>query len=134
MDAVSIEQFTVGEGRLVCEIRLAPSAPRVTSPDLIMRLEGSFLHLAHHACVNEEGATFGAVMDHTSLPHLLEHLVIDLQVREAQRDDDAFAGTTDWIDQEAGTARIQVSFTDDLAALRAFRDAVRFLNDAIVIP
>ena len=73
-------------------------------------------------------------MDHTPLPHLLEHLVIDLQVREAQRDDDAFAGTTDWIDQEAGTARIQVSFTDDLAALRAFRDAVRFLNDAIVIP
>lgn len=134
MDAVSIEQFTVGEGRLVCEIRLAPSAPRVTSPGLIRKLEGAFPHLARHACVNDKGVTFGAVMNHTSLPHLLEHLVIDLQVRGAQRDDDAFAGTTDWIDQEVGTARIQVSFTDDLAALRAFRDAVRFLNDAVVIP
>ena len=43
-----------------------------------------------------------------------------------------FVGTTEWTDEAAGRARIEVSFLDDLVALRAFRDAIAFLGDAMV--
>lgn len=130
--ALSVERITVGDGRLVCEVRLTPAAPRRTSPRLMARVLPFFPLLPQHACVNETGPRFGAVMDDTPLPHLLEHLVIDLQAREAPRAEQVYVGTTDWIDEGQGMARVQVSFTDDLAALRAFRDAVRFLNESVL--
>ena len=129
---ISIERMTVGSGRLMCEVRLAPDAPRLTTPALIRRVRADFPALPHHTCVNESGPTFASVMERTPLPHLLEHLVIDLQTRAATCDDAAFVGTTDWIDEAAGTARVQVSFTDDLVALRAFRDAAAYLNECVL--
>lgn len=135
-DPLSIERLIVREDRIVCEVTVAPTAPRTTSPQLIARVRAEHPHLPLHACVNEEGDTFAAVMDHTSLPHLLEHLVIDLQAREAQTTcggHAVFVGTTEWLDEFAGRARVEVSFTDDLVALRAFRDAIAFLNNTVVL-
>ena len=40
-------------------------------------------------------------------------------------------GTSEWADERAGLARIDVSFADDQVALRAFRDAVAFLNETL---
>ncbi len=93
--------------------------------------------LARHACVNERGTVFAAVMDCTPLPHLLEHLVVDLQVRAESGQwftlpgaaaeappsmadatcDRPIVGTSEWLDEAAGIARIDVSFADDLVAL-----------------
>lgn len=153
----------VHRGHLVCLVSFA-GAPRVTSASLMRRVLPAFPMLPQHACVNERGTTFAAVMDCTPLPHLLEHLVVDLQVRSqivqharvgaalrsvaptASRTD-AYAGsaaqaepaprerpivgTSEWADERAGLARIDVSFADDQVALRAFRDAVAFLNETL---
>ena len=126
----------VGAGRIGCDVTLTAHAPRTTDPVLAARVRASFPHLPRHACVNGAGDTFGAVMEATSLPHLLEHLVIDLQTQAAPPDaspDTAYVGITRWTDENAGRAHIEVSFTDDLVALRAFRDATRFLNEAVVL-
>lgn len=126
----------VGEGRIGCDVVLAAQAPRTTSPQIAARVCASFPNLPRHACVNGAGDTFGAVMEAASLPHLLEHLVIDLQTQAAPPDaspDTAYVGITRWTDENAGRAHIEVSFTDDLVALRAFRDAARFLNEAVVL-
>lgn len=132
-DALTITRLLVRADRIVCEVALAPSAPRTTSPALMERILPAFPTLLHHACVNDAGTTFSAAMMHTSLPHLLEHMVIDLQVRTTEHATNAvFVGTTEWIDEAAGRARIEVSFADDLVALRAFRDATRILNKAVV--
>ena len=109
-----IERLTVRADRVVCDVVLAPGVPRRTTPELAARVRAAHPHVPRHACVNDEGDTFAAVMDHTSLPHLL------------------FVGTTEWTDEAAGRARIEVSFLDDLVALRAFRDAIAFLGDAMV--
>lgn len=136
--ALSIERLTVRSDRVVCDVVVTPGAPRATSPAFIARVLKEFPTLPHHACVNDQGDTFAAVMERTSLPHLLEHLVIDLQVRAQPPTlaiaDPApvFVGTTEWTDEFAGRARIEVSFTDDLVALRAFRDATSFLNRTVV--
>lgn len=133
---LSIERLTVRADRLVCEVTVASGAPRGTWPELVARVRTAHPLVPLHTCVNDEGDTFAAVMDHTSIPHLLEHLVIDLQTQAAQEVSDenaVFVGTTEWIDEFAGRARIEVSFTDDLVALRAFRDATAFLNASVVL-
>ena len=136
MDTLAIERLVVGAGRIGCDVVFAAQAPRTTDPVLAARVCASFPNLPRHACVNGAGDTFGAVMEATSLPHLLEHLVIDLQTQAAPPDaspDTAYVGITRWTDENAGRAHIEVSFTDDLVALRAFRDAARFLNEAVVL-
>ena len=80
-----IERLTVRADRVVCDVVLAPGVPRRTTPELAARVRAAHPHVPRHACVNDEGDTFAAVMDHTSLPHLLEHLVIDFQTRAAVR-------------------------------------------------
>ncbi len=132
-DALSIERIAVHNDRVICDVELAPDAPRCTSPQLMEHVLEAFPNLPRHACVNDEGSTFAAVMDHTSLPHLLEHLVIDFQTAESSDNDAVFVGTTTFAENSARRARIEVSFTDDLVALRAFRDASLFLNEAVVL-
>lgn len=140
--ALVIERLTVRADRIVCDVALAPGSARFTSPALAACIRAAFPDIVHHACVNDFGDTFAAVMDRTSLPHVLEHLVISLQARavaeEGARSDTArngtvFVGTTEWTDEFAGRARVEVSFADDLVALRAFRDATCFLNNALVL-
>ena len=134
-------------GHLTCIIELAAGAPRMTSNALVERILRDFPNLPRHACVNEHGRTFGDVMARTPMPHLIEHMIIDLQVREmasaapaksapaapapAAPADVPLVGTSEWIDEAAGLARIDVSFADDQVALRALRDAVAALNDAL---
>lgn len=138
---LSLERLTVRADRVVCDVLLAPGSPRMTSPALMACVCQAYPNLPRHTCVNDAGDTFADVMNRTSIPHLLEHLVIDEQVRSAssQASSNAsadvgpvFVGTTEWTDEFEGRARIEVSFTDDLVALRAFRDAARFLNETVV--
>lgn len=130
-DALRIESLVVQPGRIVCEVAVDP-AHRCTTPRLAAALLEDYPTLAGHACVNEVGDTFGCVIDRTPVPHLLEHLVIDLQVRSGGRADDTFVGTTEWTDEAKGRATVQVSFTDDLVALRAFRDASEIIAAAML--
>ncbi len=118
----------------MCDVVVDPRAPRLTNPLLAARICATFPDLPRHACVNDEGDTFAAVMGHTSLPHMLEHLVVDLQSQAEPLDSEmVFVGTTEWADSFSGRARIEVNFTDDMVALRCFRDAVAFLNEAVVL-
>ena len=147
---IRVERMEVRRGHLVCRVAFS-AAPRVTSPQLMSRVLAVVPTLAQHACINERGTTFAAVMDCTPLPHLLEHLVVDLQVRAESGQwftlpgaaaetppsmagvtcERPIVGTSEWLDEAAGVARIDVSFADDLVALRAMRDSVAFLNELL---
>ena len=129
-DLLRIETITVQPGRVVCEVAVDPLR-RYTDPALASALLAEHSTLRSHACVNDVGETFGDVIERTSVPHLLEHLVIDLQTRSDGRPNDTFVGTTEWVDERAGRAIVQVSFADDLVCLRAFRDAAEKINAAM---
>ena len=126
--AFCVDRVAVGAGSIRCEVRLAPGEPHLTSPELMRRGLVEFPNLALHACVNEAGPCFGDIMDRTPIPHLFEHLVIDLQARGSRDGGAVFVGTTEWTDRELGMARVEVSFKDDLAALRAIKEAAAFLD------
>lgn len=131
-DPVRVEKLVVGEGRLTLDVALAPGAPRMTDDRLAALVRRRFPALALHTCINSAGPTFDAVLERTPLPHLLEHLIIDAQVRDAaSRPKQRFVGTTSWTDRAAGTARVQVSFFDDLVALRAVNGALADLSDIL---
>lgn len=147
---IRLESFTVYADRIEAQVVLSSEMPHKTSAAIARRVLDAFPNLAHHACVNNAGSTFGDVIAQTSVPHLLEHLVVELQVRAVLRcrkevenaparkmlpksQSEVFVGTTEWVNEEEGRARIEVSFTDDLVALQAFREAVHFLESVVIL-
>lgn len=125
---IVVEKLQVRADRVVATVRMPDPLRVLTTPKLAARVCEDFPNLPHHACVNGEGPAFGAVIEHTPLPHLLEHLVVDLQVQAEPDPDRVFTGASRWTEREQGRARVEVSYSDDLVALRAFRDAADYLN------
>lgn len=133
-----VQSLAVRADRIVCMVRVDSPFPRMTSPELVRRVLERFPDLPRHACVNDQGATFAACMDATPTPHLLEHMVIDCQLEElaAQAPEEqvraaSLKGSTHWVNWERGTARIEVSYWDDLVALRCFTRCVDLLNSLV---
>lgn len=129
--AVSISSVVVKRGRLMCEVKASDRRIRYTNSEVARRALECYPSLSHHACVNAEGRTFGFVISHTSIAHLLEHLVIELQTQASADPSAVFVGTSEWVDEAAGVARVEVSFCDDLQALRALNDALDFINGLV---
>lgn len=135
-EKIALERLSVLPDRIEAEVRVLDPAYRTTSPELIAQVLVQFPTIPFHTCRNEAGPTFSAVMENTSLPHLLEHLVIDIQTRaHAEREDEAtdpvFTGTTQWSATMRDVAIVCVSFYDDLIALGAFKQALHFINQEL---
>lgn len=129
---VQVRSLTVQVGRLICDVRIADARHRYTTPELVELAIEHYPDLPYHACVNAKGPSFGEVIDSTSTVHLLEHIAISEQVRATAFPSAEFIGTSEWVDEAAGLGRIEISFLDDLEALRAFAEATRFLNIAVL--
>ena len=135
-EKIALERLSVLPDRIEAEVRVLDPAYRTTSPELIAQVLVQFPTIPFHTCRNEVGPTFSAVMENTSLPHLLEHLVIDIQTRaHAEREDEAtdpvFTGTTQRSATMHDVAIVRVSFYDDLIALGAFIQALHFINQEL---
>lgn len=127
---LKILSIRVGKGEVTCRVQVAGASS--TSPAVIRRVLRDCPHLLSHACVNDEGETFGAVADHTDLPHLMEHVSIELQTRQCPDPDRVLCGVTRWEDKRQGIACIRMSFFDDLIALQSLREAARLVSAAVV--
>jgi hypothetical protein len=123
-----LESLRVRRDRVIATVRVGNPALATTTPQLARRLVRIRPDLPIHACVNGRGPTFGAVIANTPIPHVLEHVVIDLQTAACKDPNRVFTGVTRWIDRRAGRAQVEVSYADDLVCLRAFRDAMELLN------
>ena len=132
---VRVCRVVVKADRMVCDVQLSPACPRVSSPLLISALLQAHPQLAEHACKNERGTTFGAVMNRTPLIHVLEHVAIDCMVQnesaKTTSSDTLFVGNSRWLDPVQGLGRVELGFRDDIAALRALKTAVEQVNQAL---
>jgi len=85
--------------------------------------------LAQHACKQQGLGLFGNKLVGTTLPHLVEHLAIDLLV-EQQANPAPIAGNTTWLDKQRGLMRVRVQLpAGEPAAARQAAQAA--LNQAI---
>lgn len=128
---ISISSIVVRRGRIVCEVDVPDARFRYTNPQIARRVLDLYPSLVRHACVNAEGRTFGCVVEHTSIAHLLEHLAVELQTQRAADPQALFVGTSEWLDEASGKARVQLSFGDDLEALRALKEATEIIADSL---
>ncbi len=132
---VRVCRVVVKADRMVCDVQLSPACPRVSSPLVISALLQAHPQLAEHACKNERGTTFGAVMNRTPLIHVLEHVAIDCMVQnesaKTTSSDTLFVGNSRWLDPVQGLGRVELGFRDDIAALRALKIAVEQVNQAL---
>ncbi len=139
-EKVVFDRLTVLPDRVEACVRIVDQEARSTSKALIDHVLQQFPTVPYHACRNKVGLTFGAVMENTSVPHLLEHLVIDIQTHAHARsgtpdiasDQATFMGTTQWSADDPDVAIVRVSFLDDLIALGAFKKALHFINHALM--
>ena len=135
---LTLQSVVVRPDRIIAVVRVDADASSRTTPELMEHVLRDFPDLARHACVNAKGPLFADVMNNTSIPHLLEHLVIDLQASEFTRQAKAqpalarevplLKGATRWTDEGQHVAQVQVSMFDDLVALRSLTSAVDYLN------
>lgn len=131
MAPLALERVAIERDRMALLVRVAGGAGARLSPVAAARLLRERPTLAAHACLNEAGEPFGTILDRTSLPHILEHLIIDFQAEFDDRSAATFVGTTEWLDEAGGLARVEVNFTDDLIALAALK-AARALMEGMV--
>ena len=123
-----LESLRVQRDRVIATVRVGDPKFATTTPHFARQLVRIRPDLPIHSCANGRGPTFGAVIANTPFPHVLEHVVIDLQTASCANPDRVFTGVTRWVDRRAGRAQVEVSYADDLVCLRAFRDAMELLN------
>ena len=128
--AISIEHMTIRPDRVIAEVRVGSERCAYTTPSLVVEAL-AFSPPAAPFVRERQGPTFSAVADDTSLPHLLEHMVIEEQVRLDGRESASYVGKTSWTDRRRLRARVEVSYSDDLVALQAFKTAQEWLNEAL---
>lgn len=141
-EALRIKHIRVDAGgTLYLEVEVALEVLYVT-PQIAQDMLQRFPNLAQHVCVNDNGPTFGADIEGTWSPHLLEHLIIELQATEEARrgfthPGEGLTGHTSWLapledTRGEGVALMQVvvRFHDDLLALAACKQATSLLNAA----
>ena len=131
-----VARIVVKGNRLVCSIQLSPRCPRVSSASFMRVLLTLHPQLPFHACKNEQGTNFGCVMNETALIHVFEHVAIDCMVQEETQknacSNTLFRGNSQWDNYQQGRGRVELSFHDDLAALRAIKQATAQINQALV--
>ncbi len=108
-----------------------PDPDRCTTdkaPHLPRRLFRLFPHLESHECDNHQGWTFRQECQSTEIPHLLEHLIIELQGQASPHA--GLAGETQWnwrVDPR-GRFHVYVEYENELLVLAAIRLAERVIN------
>lgn len=98
-------------------------APHI--PNVLFKL---IPQLTHHKCDNENGYSFKRECQSTEIPHLFEHLIIELQ-GQAKRSS-ILTGETQWnwrVDPK-GRFHVYVDYENELLVLGAIRVAERVIN------
>ena len=126
---LQITHISVKRDRIVSMVVLGPDVPRMTDARLAARLLEDFPTLARHVCANGKGPHLTDVLAETSIPHVLEHLAVDFQAKTDP--DGMFIGTTEWLDRQAGIARVSLNFRNDLVALGSLKKAAAYINDLL---
>lgn len=132
-EALSVREVTVGSRRLRaiivvvdgCHLRTSAHAGMVESVRVL------FPGLSRHRC--ECGSPHGVLAElaDTELPHLLEHVALELMALSGSPRSLCGETTWDFATDGRGTFRVSIEYDDDLVALGALREGVDIVNTLI---
>ena len=129
---LAVEYIRVRPDRIETLIRVSNERFAYTDERIIDQVLKICPTLGMHACRNHKGRLFSDVMNHTSMPHLLEHMVVDGQTRRTKDKTRVFTGTTQWTSEDSLVAQVAFSYEDDLVALGVLDQCVKTLNDILL--
>lgn len=130
INSLSISSFSRTQNSVCTDIQ---GVQLTASPDLAAALLKIRPNLAHHACKSAGTGNFKDRLVGALLPHVVEHVAIDLLV-ELTDATQTFAGATTWLDRETNTMCVRVGCTSDEPSLyfgateKALEQAVHLLN------
>ena len=128
MRVVEILFYGTNKVKLVVEMPDPERCTTASAPHVPRTLFRLFPHLAHHKCHNGHGYSFQREAMATEVPHLLEHLIIELQAQAQHHE--VLKGETQWnwrVDPR-GTFHVHLEYQNEQLVLAAIRLAERVVN------
>lgn len=126
---ISVKHVLFKKQRMYIDLHMnnKPFYSNMLIRDFLLR---DFPSIVNHDCKNSKNLQLKDVLDTTSVPHLIEHVIIDIQASYFAKKniDVTLLGTTQWTDESNGDACIQLSYFDDLVALDALKRAISYFN------
>ena len=122
---IEIKRVEVGLTNLKARVRLSDDAPLMTSDDLVATTRIYYLmpHIVEHVCLGDASETFKDVMGDTEIPHLLEHMVVEL-LSQSSESGEVTSGRTFPVEGDERSYDIEVSCPDDVLVMGALSSAV----------
>jgi hypothetical protein len=132
-DALKVTEITFlssQRARLVVEIPETDSSTTSEQPRIPRILFKLFPHMAAQRCHNDDGYSFRREAQATEIPHLFEHLILEIQDQVRRGVGIPFTGETQWnwtIDPR-GRFYVSVDYENEVVALASIRLAERIIN------
>src|SRR3569833_2543425 len=128
MRVVEVLFYGSNKVKLVVEM---PDPDRCTTdaaPHVPLSLFRPFPHLALHKCHNGNGYSFRREAMATEVPHLLEHLIIELQAQAQNHGGQKGETQWNWRVDPRGTFHVHVEYENEQLVLAAIPLAERIVN------
>ena len=130
---LGVERITVEESRVDIVVGVDAGFEIRTSayPEAVASILELLPGLSRHRC--ECGSAHGIERElaDTELPHLLEHVVLELMVLAGSPRTLAGCTTWDFKRDGKGVFHVRIEYDDDLVALGAVREGIEFVNTAV---
>lgn len=126
---VDIKSITVNKSRINCVV-VFPSI-KFSDANIKNLLIKNRPTLVSHKCKNKNSQAFVDVLAQTSMPHILEHLIIDYQIEYANKSNIfgiTLLGSSEWLDKSFGLAKIEFQYFDDIVAIKSINNSVNLLK------
>lgn len=125
----NILKVTVGPKKLTARVLVNPGMPLMTSEDVEATARVYYLApaIADHLCLGDAGSKFQDCMGNTELPHLLEHLTVEI-MNETGLADAISTGRTRNVMGDDRLFDVEVSCPDDALAIGALSSACFMMN------
>lgn len=125
MPLLAIEQIEVAEKHLEARVRVVDLDRMRTSvtPQLPERALTLLPGLGRHSCENDAAKRFIAELHDTEVPHLLEHVTVELMALAGSPRSLRAQTVWDFARNGQGVFHVRIAFDDDLVAIAALREA-----------
>ena len=130
MKITEIVFYDTNRAKLVVEIPESEPFTTHERPRIPRILFKLFPHMATQRCYNDAGFSFRREALATEIPHLFEHMIIEIQDQVRRGVGQPFAGETQWnwtVDPR-GRFYVMVDYDNEIVALGAIRLAERVIN------
>ena len=125
-----VHSVTVCPDRVDVVVKVESAEAMRTSLDnsIVVRALELLPGLATHRCVNDDGRTFAEELADTEVPHLFEHVVLELMAESGSPR--SLKGETAWDFRRDGRGvfRVSLEYDDDLVCLGAIKAADKMID------